>query len=103
MSRRRRRRSDYSGFFWLRALAAADFEASDVRPSRMVFEAASAASADVLRSGCPACDSALAAALFDAALVFGSLKVFDAALAALSLVVFFESVMGSHFFPADRY
>jgi hypothetical protein len=89
-------------FFWLRALAAADFELSDVRPSRRVFEAAFATSAEVLRSGCPVCANVLAAADFDAAPVFGSFRVFEAALAAVSLVVFDGFGMICHFLQAGR-
>ena len=69
------------------ALAAADFDAGLVRPSRKTFDAADALEADVCFAGEDACDSALAAADLEAAPVFGLLRVFDAAVAAFGLVV----------------
>jgi hypothetical protein len=74
-------------FAWASALAAADFEAALVRPSRRTDEAAEAASGEVCFFGELVCDNALAAAAFDFALVLGLLSTLEALEAALEPVV----------------
>jgi len=68
--------------FWVSALPAADFESSAVRPSRSVFDAAFAASDDVVFSGALRWDSALPAADFEALPVEELDRVFEALPAA---------------------
>ena len=70
------------GIFWVKALAAADFESAAVRPSRNTSDAAVATAADVCLRGLPACASALPAADFDLLPVDGLDNVFEALVAA---------------------
>lgn len=75
-------------YFFLRAdacvnaLPAADLESLEVRPSRSVFEAAVAATGDVVFAGALRWESALPAALFEALAVAGFESVFEALRAA---------------------
>lgn len=76
-------------------LAAADFESFEVRPSRIVFEAAVAASALVSRSGVPDWDRALAAESLDDSLVLLLRSVVEALDDAFFPVVFsFLAIVG---------
>jgi hypothetical protein len=80
--------------FCERALPAADFDAALVRPSRSVLDAALPALAEVDFPGALTWDSALPAAVFDAAPVDLLPKVFEAWDAALFPVVF-DPAMGT--------
>lgn len=75
-----------AGAVWARALAAADLDAADVRPSVRTLDAALAAAADVVLLGAPTWARALAAAVFELAPVADELSVFDALDAALAPV-----------------
>ena len=70
-----------------RALAAAVFDAADVRPSRSTCEAAVAALADVFSPRVRLCVRVLAAAVFDALPVLDEFRTWEAALAAFGPVI----------------
>ena len=76
----------FAGAFCESALPAADLDGRFVRSSRRVFDAAPAAPFDVDLPGAPVWDSALAAAVLDAALVDLLFSVFEAFEAAFVLV-----------------
>jgi hypothetical protein len=64
--------------FCVSALPAADFDASEVRPSRNVLDAALAADEEVVFSGAFRCESALPAADLDPLPAAGRERVFEA-------------------------
>jgi hypothetical protein len=70
------------------ALAAADFEAALVRPSRSTEDAAVAAFEDVVFAGAPVWERALAAAVLEREPVDALLRVCEALVAAFVPVVF---------------
>jgi len=79
-------------FFCDKALAAADFESFDVRPSRRVFEAADAAALEVDFPGALLWARALPAADFEAFAVEGLESVLEALLAAVLDVTSFLAI-----------
>jgi hypothetical protein len=72
--------------FCAKALAAADFDAAEERPSLSTFEATEAAATEVVLPCALTCDRALPAAVLEFTPVDGEFSVLDALLAAFDPV-----------------